>query len=53
MDIKTMRAVVNTLNQIEIKGENNMNMLLACIRALNEAISGAEQPQEESEGEDG
>jgi hypothetical protein len=27
-------AVINTLDQIEVKGEDNLDMLLACIRTL-------------------
>lgn len=53
MDVKTMKAILNTLNQIEVKGANNMDMLLACIRALNEAVSKAEQPEQETEGDNG
>lgn len=31
-------AVINTLDQIEVKGEDNLDMLLACIRTLKSVV---------------
>ena len=31
-------AVINTLGQIEVKGEDNLEMLLACIRTLKGVV---------------
>ena len=31
-------AVINTLDQIEVKGEDNLEMLLACIRTLKGVV---------------
>lgn len=33
-DKQTIYAVINTLDQIEVRGEDNLDMLLACIRTL-------------------
>lgn len=39
-----IRAVIETLNAIEVKGSDNMSKLLGCINALTEIIN---QPQDE------
>lgn len=40
---KTVEAVIRTLNDIEIKGRNNMDMLLGCILALESALNQKEE----------
>lgn len=35
-----LALVVNTLNQIEVKGEDNFDMMLGCIRTLKQVIKG-------------
>lgn len=45
MDI--LQAIVLTLEDIEVKGSDNMSKLLGCINALNSYI------QSQSENEDG
>ena len=30
--------IINTLNQIEVRGYNNLNKLLGCIQALEEIL---------------
>lgn len=36
-----LRAVVDTLNQVEVRGKENLDMLLGCILMLNGMIAGA------------
>lgn len=31
-------AVLNVLNKVEVKGKNNLDRLLGCIQALEEAV---------------
>lgn len=45
-DKKTLRAVVNTLNTIEVKGRENMDRLLGCIMALEHIMAQQEEPQD-------
>ena len=33
-----IKAVVQTLNQIEVKGKHNLDMLLGCINALEKTV---------------
>lgn len=42
--IVIIRAVIETLNEVEVKGSDNMSKLLGCINALIEI---ANQPQDE------
>lgn len=37
---KIIVAVLNTLDKIEIRGENNLDMMLGCIRALKSIKDG-------------
>lgn len=39
-----IQSVINTLNDVEVKGAANMSKLLGCINALTELIN---QPQDE------
>ena len=48
MDEKTMKAMLSTLNGIEVHGKENMQALLGCIWALENAA--AAQPKEETNG---
>ena len=43
----TIAAVIKTLNQIEVKGKNNMDQLLGCIIALERVL--AAEPEEKKE----
>ena len=36
---QTLLAVINTLDQIEVHGEENLDMLLACIRTLKGVVN--------------
>ena len=39
MDInQRIRAVINTLCQVEVKGRQNLDFLLACIKALENLL---------------
>lgn len=47
--IKTLTAVRNTLDGIEVKGKDNLDMLLGCIQTLEKtvmALRNAEKPGE-------
>ena len=46
MTIKEYEQLIRTLNKIEVHGADNLDMLLACIKFL-------EQKQKESEEENG
>ena len=43
-------ALQHTLNQIQVSGENNLNMLLGCIQKINVMI--AQQNEEDSNADD-
>ena len=34
--LQILGVVINTLNQIEVKGEQNLNALLACMQTLDQ-----------------
>lgn len=36
--IRTITSVIEALNRVEVKGENNLNALLACIQTLKQVI---------------
>lgn len=47
-----LRAVITTLNSIEVRGKSNMDRLLGCINALEQTVSALENPRDEvKEGE--
>lgn len=39
MDAGIIQAVILTLNEIEVKGKDNLSKLLGCINALTKIIS--------------
>lgn len=41
-----IQMIISTLNEIEVKGKDNLSKLLGCINALTEIIS---QPKEDGE----
>lgn len=41
-----LALVVNTLNQIEVKGEDNLDMMLGCIRTLKNIIESIDKEGE-------
>lgn len=43
MEIRTMRALLNTLTRISVSGEDNLNMLLGSIQLLKGEILKAEE----------
>lgn len=46
MDVqKTISAVINTLNQITVNGESNMDKLLGCILALKKVNEHLNEPE--------
>lgn len=46
-DIGMIKLIISTLNDIEVKGSDNMSKLLGCINALTQIV---DQPKDE-EGE--
>lgn len=40
---RTIFSVINTLDQIEVKGEDNLDMLLASIRVLKALAKGEDE----------
>lgn len=47
-----LRAVITTLNSVEVRGKSNMDRLLGCINALEQTLNALETQQtEEKEGE--
>lgn len=52
MDTRLLRNIRNTLNQIEVRGRENLDMLLGCILTIDNAVAtdDQEKAQEEREG---
>ena len=50
--IDFLNTLLQSLNQIEIKGKDNMDILLGCIYAVEQKITELNTP-EESEEDDG
>lgn len=48
MDI--LRAVISTLEEIEVHGSENMSKLLGCINALNQIINQPKDGEEVNNG---
>ena len=49
--IRTLTAVRNTLDGIEVKGRDNLDMLLGCIQTLETAIIDLKKAAEKTEAE--
>lgn len=49
-DIGMIKLIISTLNDIEVKGSENMSKLLGCINALTQIVN---QPKEEETVMDG
>lgn len=47
-DYGMIRMIISTLNEIEVKGADNMSKLLGCINALTQFIN---QPKEDGEAD--
>lgn len=48
-----LKAVITTLNSIDVRGKSNMDRMLGCINALEQTVRALEAPQtEEKEDED-
>lgn len=56
IDTTILKMVINTLEDVEVKGSKNMTNLMACIEALDkyinvlESVKPQEEPKEESNG---
>ena len=42
----TVKAVINTLNQVEVRGKTNMDRLLGSIIALEKLLAALDKPEE-------
>lgn len=51
-EIKKIEAVINALNNIEVKGRKNLDAMLGCIQTLIQ-VHDALLPDEEAGDEDG
>lgn len=53
MDSQLMRNIINTLNNVEVKGKENLDKLLGCINALESMLKVEEiQQQKDCEAMD-
>ena len=39
MDEKTLTVLINTLGRIEVRGKENMGMILGCIKLCEDALA--------------
>lgn len=55
IDTTVLKMVINTLEDVEVKGSKNMANLMACIEALDKYIKVLEsvKPQEDKEESNG
>lgn len=44
-----LQNVRNTLGHIEVKGEQNLDMLLGCMRAIDQVMAELQKPAEASD----
>lgn len=49
--LNLLKGTVNTLNGIEVKGEENLDRLLGCIRALKTVITTMETKSKDGESD--
>lgn len=47
----TIKAIISTLNNIEVHGKNNLDMLLGCIMALEQMDAQMKQKAKKKEEE--
>lgn len=47
----TIKAIISTLNNIEVHGKNNLDMLLGCIMALEQMDAQMKQEAKKKEEE--
>lgn len=45
MDANTIRVLINTLNRIQVSGEDNMNMMLGSIQMLRTELRKEEEKE--------
>ena len=53
MDVTIIKLVLNTLEDIEIKGRNNIDAMLGCMNALENFIQTAEAESKREVATDG
>lgn len=44
-----LEALLKSLNQVEVKGRQNLDVLLGCMMAIENAIAQFETPKEEAD----
>lgn len=49
-DYGMIRMIISTLNEIEVKGKDNLSKLLGCINALTEIINQPKDGEEVNNG---
>ena len=49
--MNTIKAIISTLNNIEVHGKNNLDMLLGCIMALEQMDAQMKQEAKKKEEE--
>lgn len=49
---ETLRAVITTLNGVEVRGKSNLDRLLACINAL-EALAAGMNTEDKEDADNG
>ena len=47
---KVLRSLINTLNQIDVRGKENMDRLLGCIQTLEQLLDIVTRKDEPKEG---
>ena len=52
MDARTIRALINTLNKIQVSGEENMNMMLGSIQLLRTELRKEEEKEAPKDDDD-
>ena len=52
MDTTPIKLVMNTMNEIEVKGIENMRMFLGCYELLGQTVQMAEAPKPAENQED-
>ena len=49
-DFGMIKLIISTLNEVEVKGADNMSKLLGCINALSEIINQPKDGEEVNNG---
>lgn len=47
--VETLNVVINTLRNVSVMGEENMERMLGCINCLKQLVAMAQNPEEKTE----